>query len=243
MRPVRALFLNCTLKPSPQTSNTQALIDKVRGLMERQEAVTTESLRLVDHRVAFGVEDDMGGGDEWPGILERVRASDIIVLCSPIWIGQPSSVCQQVIERLDGTFNEWDQATGQYPLYNKVGAAIVTGNEDGAQNTAARLLFALESFGCTIPPNSDVYWVGDAGAGPSYIDAHADRHFYTNKVAAWMAYNAVWMARLLQEHPCPTNLTELSEEQMHLSDTPKSDPHAMAHDRDRLTAASHEGTS
>jgi multimeric flavodoxin WrbA len=208
--------------------------------MERQEGVTTESLRPVDHDVPFGVENDLGDGDEWPGILEKVKASDIIVLCSPIWIGELSSVCQRTIERLDGTFNEWDPATGQYPLYNKVGAAIVTGNEDGAQNVSARILFALESFGCTIPPNSDVYWVGDAGAGPSYIDAHADHHFYTNKVASWMAYNTVWMARLLKANPCPTNLTALSEEQMALSETAKADPHTMAHERDRLMTSAKE---
>jgi multimeric flavodoxin WrbA len=141
-----------------------------------------------------------------------------------------SSVCQRVIERLDDTFSAYDEATGQFPLYNKVGAAIVTGNEDGAQNVCSRILFALESFGCAIPPNADVYWVGDAGAGPSYIAA-GQSHYYTNKVAAWMAYNAVWLANVLRDDPCPTNLTELAHEQLALSDAPKNDPH----EKDRET--------
>ncbi len=219
-----ALFLNCTLKPSPDVSNTQALIDKVAGLMERQ-GVTTESVRIADESVGTGISSDLGEGDGWPPILEKVKAADIIVLATPIWLGHLSSLCQRVIERLDDTFSDYDERTGQFPLYNKVGAAIVTGNEDGAQASSAHCLFALQSLGCTIAPNSDVYWVGDAGAGPSYIEAHAERHFYTNKVAAWMAYNTAWMARLLRENPCPTNLTQLAEEQKALSDEAKSDPH------------------
>lgn len=223
-----ALFLNCTLKPSPEVSNTDALIVKVEGLMQRQ-GVATETVRIADHGVGTGVSSDLGPGDGWPPILEKVKACDILVMATPIWLGHISSVCQRVIERLDDTFSAYDEATGQFPLYNKVGAVIVTGNEDGAQACASNVLFALESLGCTVPPNSDVYWVGDAGAGPSYIEAHAERHFYTNKVAAWMAYNTVWMAGLLKANPCPTNLTALSEEQQALSDEAKVDPHMAAH--------------
>lgn len=181
--------------------------------------------------------DDLGGGDGWPPILEKVKVADILVLAAPIWVGTMSSVCQQVIERLDATFSDYDETTGQFPLYNKVGAAIVTGNEDGAQNVCCRILFALESFGCVIPPNADVYWVGDAGAGPSYIDANADRHYYTNKVAAWMAYNAVWLAGVLRDNPCPTDLTALATEQLALSDQPKRDPHAEEHAQMMRTGA------
>lgn len=223
-----ALFLNCTLKPSPAVSNTAALIDKVAGLMERQ-GVTVETVRIADENVGTGISSDLGPGDGWPPILEKVKACDILVLATPIWLGHLSSLCQRVIERLDDTFSAYDERTGQFPLYNKVGAAIVTGNEDGAQACASRMLFALQSFGCAIAPNSDVYWVGDAGAGPSYIEAHGDRHYYTNKVAAWMAYNAVWMAQLLRDNPCPTNLTDLAEEQKRISDEAKADPHELDH--------------
>jgi multimeric flavodoxin WrbA len=230
---IRAIFLNCTLKPSPAVSNTQALIDKVAGLMQRQ-GVETRTVRIADEEVLTGISSDLGGGDDWPGILTAIRESEIVVIGTPIWLGHMSSICQRVIERLDDTFSAYDAKNGQFPLYNKVGAVIVTGNEDGAQATSAEVLYALQSFGCTIPPNSDVYWVGDAGAGPSYIEAHGDRHFYTNKVAAWMAYNTVWAARILQEHPFPTNLLELSAEQMRLSKKPKADPHEQ--DRKRASA-------
>lgn len=224
--PVKALFLKCTLKPSPSESNTQALIDKVAALMERQ-GVMTETVRIADHDVGTGISSDLGPGDGWPPILEKVRACDILVVGTPIWLGHMSSLCQRIIERLDDTFAAYDASNGQFPLYNKVGAVIVTGNEDGAQATSSEVLYALQSFGCTIPPNSDVYWVGDAGAGPSYIDAGGARHYYTNKVASWMAYNSVWMARTLRENPCPTDLLELAAEQLTMSDRPKTDPHEM----------------
>lgn len=226
--PIKAIFLNCTLKPSPDVSNTQALIEKVAGLMQRQ-GVDVESVRIADHEVGTGISSDLGPGDAWPQILRRIYESDILVIATPIWLGDISSLCQRVIERLDATFGEYDEANGQFPLYNKVGAVIVTGNEDGAQKCSEHVLFALQSLGCTIAPNSDVYWVGDAGAGPSYIEAGGSRHFYTNKVAAWMAYNTVWMARLLTENPCPTNLTALSDEQKAFSDEAKPDPHQLEH--------------
>ncbi len=223
---LRALFLNCTLKPSPTTSNTQALIDKVAALMERQ-GVVTETVRISDEHGGTGISSDLGPGDGWPPVLDKVKACDILIIGTPIWLGHMSSLCQRVIERLDDTFSAYDPSNGQFPLYNKVGGVIVTGNEDGAQAVSAAVLYALQSLGCTVAPNSDVYWVGDAGAGPSYIEAGGARHFYTNKVAAWMAYNTVWMAGLLRDHPCPTNLTELAEEQRKLSDPPKTDPHEM----------------
>ncbi len=223
---LRALFLNCTLKPSPTTSNTQALIDKVAALMERQ-GVVTETVRISDEHVRTGISSDLGPGDGWPPVLDKVKACDILIIGTPIWLGHMSSLCQRVIERLDDTFSAYDPSNGQFPLYNKVGGVIVTGNEDGAQAVSAAVLYALQSLGCTVAPNSDVYWVGDAGAGPSYIEAGGARHFYTNKVAAWMAYNTVWMAGLLRANPCPTNLTELAEEQEKLSDPPKMDPHEM----------------
>jgi len=212
-----ALFLNCTLKKSPEVSNTQALVDKVAGFMEELGA-TTETVRVIDHNVLFGVESDMGDGDEWPTVLERIRACDILVVATPIWFGVRGSVCQMAIERLDGTYRQGDPVTGQYPLYGKVAGCIVTGNEDGAHDICANTLFNLTHLGCTIPPNVDSYWVGDAGPGPSYIEAHGERHRYTNRTALYMAHNLVWMAGVLAENPCPTNLLELDARGRELSD-------------------------
>jgi multimeric flavodoxin WrbA len=208
---MKALFLNCTLKPSPEVSNTQALIDKVASLLAELD-VESETMRVVDHKVKFGVSSDEGDGDEWPTILERVKASDILVIAMPIWFGVRSSVAQLVMERLDGTYAEGDQVTGQYPLYGKVGGVIVTGNEDGAHDCCANTLFNLTHLGCTVPPNVDCYWVGDAGPGPSYIDAEGDKHLYTNRTARYMAHNLVWGVRALRANPIGTNLKDLDAE-------------------------------
>lgn len=135
MRP-HALFLNRTLKCSPETSNTQALVDKVAGFMAELGS-TTESVRVVDHEVLPGVTSDEGGRDEWPAILDRIKTCHILVIATPIWFGVRSSIAQRVVERLDGTYAEGDPATGRYPLYGKVAGVIVTGNEDGAHDVAA----------------------------------------------------------------------------------------------------------
>jgi len=199
--PLHAVLLNCTLKASPAVSNTQALMDRVVAWFDRLGA-TSESVRVVDHAVAFGVTSDEGDGDEWPVILEKVLAADILVIGTPIWFGVRSSVCQMAIERLDGTYAATNDR-GQYPLYGTVAGVVVTGNEDGAHDAAATTLFNLSHLGCAIPPNADTYWVGDAGPGPSYIEAGGDRHPYTQKTASWMAHNLVHLARLLREHPIP----------------------------------------
>ena len=205
---VKALFLNCTLKPSPETSNTQALIDKVAGLLGEID-VDSETIRVVDHHVKFGITSDEGAGDEWPAILERIKSCDILVIAMPIWFGVRSSVAQLVMERLDGTYAEGDPVTGQYPLYGKVGGVIVTGNEDGAHDCCANTLFNLTHLGCLVPPNVDCYWVGDAGPGPSYIEAGGDAHLYTNRTARYMAHNLLWGVQALRAAPNPTNLKAL----------------------------------
>jgi multimeric flavodoxin WrbA len=174
--------------------------------------VDCEVIRVVDHNVLFGVSSDEGRGDEWPEILERIKRSDILIIGSPIWFGVRSSIAQMVLERLDGTYAEGDPETGQFPLYGKVGGVVVTGNEDGAHDVAANTLFNLSHLGCTIPPNCDCYWVGDAGPGPSYIEAGGDKHIYSNKTARYLAHNVVHFARLLKQSPIPTNLRRLTEE-------------------------------
>jgi multimeric flavodoxin WrbA len=208
---IKALFLNCTLKRSPQVSNTQALIDKAVKLYRRR-GVECEVIRIVDHNIKFGVTSAEGEGDEWPMVLEKIKAADILIMGSPIWFGVRSSVCQMVVERLDGTYEDADPDNGQWPLYNKVAGVIITGNEDGAHNVAAHTLFNLTHLGCTVPPNADTYWVGPAGPGPSYIEAGGDRHLYTNKTVRFLVENTLFMARLLKENPIPTNLWELIEE-------------------------------
>lgn len=214
---MKVLFLNCTLKKSPRVSNTRALVDKAAAIFN-ELGVESEVIRVVDYNVAFGVSSDEGGGDEWPLILAKIKTCDILVIATPIWFGVLSSVAKMVIERLDGTYMEGNPETGQYPLYGKAAGVIVTGNEDGAHNVCSTLLFNLIHLGCTVPPNADCYWVGDAGPGPSYIEAGGDRHLYTNRTARYMAHNLVYFAKLLREHPIPTNLKKLDEEAKKVSD-------------------------
>lgn len=214
---MKALFLNCTLKKSPQVSNTRALVDKVVAIF-KELGVESEVVRVVDHKVAFGVSSDEGEGDEWSLILEKIKACNILVIATPIWFGVPSSVEKMVIESLDGTYMEGDPETGQYPLYGKAAGVIVTGNEDGAHDVCSTILFSLTHLGCAVPPNADCYWVGDAGPGPSYIEAGGGRHLYTNRTARYMANNLVYLAKLLKENPIPTNLKKLDEEAKKVSD-------------------------
>ena len=205
---LHAVFLNCTLKPSPATSNTAVLMDKVRSHMEPR-GVTSDIIRLVDHRILPGVTSDEGDGDEWPVLLDRIKRADILIVGTPIWFGRRSSVAQRLLERLDGTYSEADEDTGQYPLYNTVAGVVVTGNEDGAHAAAGTTLFNLSHLGCVIPPNADTYWVGEAGPGPSYIEAGGDRHRYTDRTARMVAANTVALAETLRAHPISTNLKEI----------------------------------
>lgn len=198
MADLRAVFLNCTLKPSPAVSNTEALISRVIAWFDQYD-VESEIIRVVDYDVKPGVSSDEGDGDEWPVILEKVKQADIIVIGTPIWFGVRSSVAQQVIERLDGTYAERTEQ-GQFPLYNKVAGVVVTGNEDGAHAAAETTLFNLTHLGCAVPPNADTYWVGDAGPGPSYLEVGQD-HEYTKRTTRWMAMNLVHLAKVLRANP------------------------------------------
>ncbi len=215
-KPLRAIFVNCTLKYLPEPSNTDALIDIVIDEMKAAEAaIEIDRLRVTDFNVRFGVSNDMGEGDEWPQILKRIRAADIIVIAMPIWMGVRSSLAQIVIERLDGTTKVVPEGDfGQFPLYNTVAGVVITGNEDGAHDCAANTLFNLAHFGCTVPPNTDCYWVGDAGPGPSFIEAGGDMHPYTLRTAKLTAQNLVYAAKLLKANPYPTNVKALNMEMM-----------------------------
>ena len=208
---LKAIILNCTLKKSPALSNTEVLIDKVVAQYHKL-GVEAEIIRVVDYTIPFGISSNEGPGDQWPEILAKIKASQILIIATPIWFGVRGSVSQMVLERLDGTYEEYDKQTGQFLLYNKVAGVIVTGNEDGAHNVGSNTLYNLMHLGCTIAPNVDTYWVGTAGPGPSYKDADGEHHLYTNKTLRYLVHNTTYMAKLLQDHPIPTNLNELVED-------------------------------
>lgn len=199
-----AVFINCTLKKSPRRSHTQGLMDLSIDIM-KQEGVSVTNIRAVNHDIAFGVQPDMTkegvDKDEWPALFEKIIAADILVLGTPIWLGERSSVCTQVIERLysmSGKTNE----KGQYLYYGKVGGAIITGNEDGVKHCAMGMLYALQHIGYSIPPQADCGWIGAIGPGPSYLDEESDaiNSDFTNKNTTFMSYNLMHLAKLLKEN-------------------------------------------
>lgn len=215
---LKALFLNCTLKKSPGTSNTQAFIDNAAKIFHQLD-VETESIRVVDHDVKPGVTSDEGEGDAWPMILDKIKASDIMIIATPIWRGDRSSVAKRVGERLDGIMEETKGDKGQYPTYGKVAGVMVDGNEDGAKKAISSICFDLSEHGFTVPVNAFTYYVGKAGPGPSYIKAGGDKHLFTNQMMYYMVHNMVYLAKLLNENPYSTDINKLTEEAKKVSDT------------------------
>jgi multimeric flavodoxin WrbA len=195
---MRALVINCTLKPSPQPSNTEALARVVAEAMERQ-GVTVDWVRAVDHDIKPGVESDMGDGDAWPAIRERILSSEILVIATPTWVGKPSSVAQRVIERLDAMLSETDD-DGRPVAYNRVAGVVNTGNEDGAHHVISEISGALCDIGFTVPAQAWTYWHLGPGAGPNYLDDQRG-HEWAAKTGRAMAQNLVTVAKALAATP------------------------------------------
>lgn len=199
---LRALFLNGTLKKSPEVSNTEGLIDASRAIMEKH-GVSTDSLRAADYNIAPGVYPDMRehgwDADDWPMIQKKVMAADILVIAGPIWLGDNSSETKKIIERLYANSAELNQA-GQYAYYGRVGGCLITGNEDGVKHCAMNVLYSLQHLGYTIPPQADAGWIGEVGPGPSYLDpgSGGPENDFTNRNTTFMTWNLMHMAKMLR---------------------------------------------
>lgn len=198
--PLRALALVCTLTPSPQESSTQLLTDQLLAALAGH-GVEGSSVRLVDHDIRPGVQSDMGGGDEWPSIRERLLDADILVVTTPTWVGHLSSVAQRVLERLDAELSNTD-AAGRPILYDKVALVGVVGNEDGAHQITAALYQGLGDLGYTIPAQGVSYWNGEAMQTVDYKDLDRTPDAVAAATAA-AASNAAHLARLLRDAPYP----------------------------------------
>jgi len=197
------MFVNCTLKKSPRESHTKGLADVSIGIMER-EGVDVDYIRLVDHHVPHGEAEDMTeegeDEDEWPDLFKRIINADILVVATPIWLGELSSVAKKLIERLDAMSGKQNEK-GQNIYYGRAAGCIVTGNEDGVKNCAKTILFPLQHIGYSIPPQAETGWIGKAGPGPSYLDEEsgAKDHEFTNKTCTFMTYNLMHLAGYLKE--------------------------------------------
>ncbi len=197
---LKALVLGCSLRKSPAPSSSELLGREVLTALADHD-VDGELVRVVDHDVRFGVSTDEGDGDAWPRIREKILAAHILVIAAPIWLGQPSSVCKMVLERLDAELSETD-GQGRPSMYGKVGVVAVVGNEDGAHHVTAEVLQALNDVGFTIPAAGGTYWVGEAMQGLDYQDA-GPKPDTTGKATAALAANATHVARLLAGTPYP----------------------------------------
>ncbi len=203
---LRAIFINTSLKKERSESHTRLLLEVAAEIMQRV-GVSVEHVHMVSHHVAHGVYPDMiehgWERDDWPRLWEQVSAADILVVGTPIWLGEESSVCRLLIERLYGMSGMLNE-NGQSIFYNKVGGCVVTGNEDGVKHVSMSVLYALSHLGYTIPPQADCGWIGEAGPGPSYGDALEDGsragfdNDFTQRNTTIMSWNLMHLARMLK---------------------------------------------
>ncbi len=198
MPPMKAVVLNCSLKPSSETSNTQLLAEVVIEAL-RGHDVESRTFRLADLSIAPGVVTDAGAGDEWPQLHEAILDAQIVVFATPTWLGRPSSLAQRALERMDAMISETDDRDRPV-AYDKVGGVVVTGNEDGAHHVISEISGALVDIGFTIPPQSWTYWNHGPGPGPSYTETE-EGHDWSASTGRAMAQNLALVARALAERP------------------------------------------
>jgi multimeric flavodoxin WrbA len=193
---MRALILNCTLKPSPEPSSTEALAGVVGAELTGRDA-DIKPIRIVDLAIKPGVQTDQGEGDQWPSVHDRILASEILIIATPTRVGHPSSVAHRVLERMDTMIAETDER-GRPVAYDRVAGVVVTGNEDGAHHVNSEISGGLSDIGYTIPPQAWTYW--HLGPGPDYLDEQR-RHDWAHSTGSAMAANLHHAAQALQQHP------------------------------------------
>ncbi|RTL67790.1 MAG: flavodoxin [Pseudonocardiaceae bacterium] len=202
MSDLSVVALNCTLTPSPGESSTQKLLDEVLVSLATRANITSDVVRLVDHDVRPGVEADMGPGDEWPTIRDRIRAADVLLVATPTWLGHMSSVAQRMLERLDAELSETDDE-GRPMMFGKVAVVAVVGNEDGAHKIVADMQQALNDIGFSLPAQGSVYWNGEAMSGVDYKDLDKVPEAVASTTATLTA-NAAHLAALLGSRQYPS---------------------------------------
>src|SRR6201992_227666 len=206
---LKALTFNCSLKSSSdgETSSTEVLLSQLISQLHSND-VETEVVRAVDHDIKPGTDHDMGNGDAWPAIRAKLLAADIVVIATPVWLGQPSSVAKRVLERIDAFIEELDEKN-RMMTFGKVGLVAVVGNEDGAHHVAAEIYQAMNDLGFSLAPTAVTYWVAEAMTGKEYSEFQKP----PEKVAvasAMAAAGAARLARLLKANPFPGTQAELS---------------------------------
>ena len=193
--PLTAIALNCTLKATGDSS-TDAMIAVLKDAFAKHDVILSETVRIVAHNVKTGVTSDEGEGDAWPAIRGKILAADILILGTPIWMGQMGSVAKRVLERMDAFISETDDR-GRMPSFGKVAVGAIVGNEDGAHIASAQMFQSLNDTGWTIPAGAACYWVGEAMGRVDFkdLDETPDKVL---KTAAITASNAAHLAKLLK---------------------------------------------
>jgi multimeric flavodoxin WrbA len=200
--PLKALALNGTLKSSSSTekSSTAHMLDLIAAEFRKYD-VSTDTIWLADHDIKPGVTSDEGDGDAWPDIRRQILAADILIMGTPIWMGQPGSVCKRALERMDAFLDETDEA-GRMVSYGKVAAVAVVGNEDGAHHVSAEVYQALNDVGFTIPANAVAYWVGEAMGSVNFVDLDTVPEAVETMISM-LARNTAHLAGLLKHSQYP----------------------------------------
>ena len=197
---LRVLALNASLKHAPEVSNTEEVVREVIAHMGTSCEIESEIVRLSDLVLPVGLGFRESDDDDWPAIVDRIKAADVVIFATPIWWGGRSSLMQRVIERLDALDEEYI-ASGRSALYNKVAGVCITGSEDGALHTLGTIMMVLTWMGFTLPPECACYWVGEVGFPPSEDAAKRRKNAAVPHMAMNMARNLVYYAQLLREHP------------------------------------------
>ncbi len=203
---LKAVTVNCSLKRNPDESHARLLVSVAEEIM-RRNGVAVEQIHVLPHEVPSGIYPDMTehgwDRDDWPQLWETIGSADILIVATPIWLGEVSSVCRILIERLYGMSGLLNDK-GQSSYYGKTAGTVITGNEDGVKHCAMGILYALQHLGYTIPPQADCGWIGEAGPGPSYGDeletgpAGFDNDF-TQRNTTIMTWNLMHLARILKD--------------------------------------------
>jgi multimeric flavodoxin WrbA len=202
METLKVLVLNASLKHGEKPSNTEEVTELVLGEMAKYATIESETIRLSDKNIPVGLGYRESDDDEWPEIVEKMIAADVLIFATPIWWGGRSSLMQRAIERMDA-FDEGTVPEGRAALLNKVAGVVITGSEDGAQAVLASIMEVLTFMNLTLPPQCCTYWVGETGLPPA-TDAERRR---ANPVVAHMAAatgkNLVHAALTLRANPFP----------------------------------------
>lgn len=185
------LILNGSLTP-PKESNTQRVIDRVRKEFQSHGADTTEIvLRDLDFEPGIDANKRDGTPDDMTEVLAEIIKHDGLIMATPIWWGTYSSYIQAAMERI-GYFDDWGIKNNIQPLYGKTFGCLISGGDDGWQNTYGQLFHFASYLGFTVPPDAFVSAVGGGD------EDRASQKEFEELVRIFVRNQVAW-SRLLKE--------------------------------------------